>query len=192
LIDVFGSSLTYASSGAVYGTSTQTLHSVRDPTFGLDPYTTLKLIHEEMVLDTGGRVLRFSNIFGPTMSEDTVIAKLSQQIRGNLQIPLQQNAVRDYLFVEEAVRAISLTLAKKTPPILNIATGLGRDVNQLVGEIAQVLEIRELRIVREAERQPINCNVLSITETKNVLGWHPSLDFKNQIRRTLFVEKQEK
>lgn len=192
LIDVFGSSLTYASSGAVYGTSTQTLHSVRDPTFGLDPYTTLKLIHEEMVLDTGGGVLRFSNIFGPTMSEDTVIAKLSQQIRGNLQIPLQQNAVRDYLFVEEAVRAISLTLAKKTPPILNIATGLGRDVNQLVGEIAQVLEIRELRIVREAERQPINCNVLSITETKNVLGWHPSLDFKNQIRRTLFVEKQEK
>jgi nucleoside-diphosphate-sugar epimerase len=75
---------------------------------------------------------------------------------------------------------------------MNIATGLGRDVNQLVGEIAQVLEIRELRIVREAERQPINCNVLSITETKNVLGWHPSLDFRNQIRRTLFVEKQEK
>jgi nucleoside-diphosphate-sugar epimerase len=189
LIEVFGSNLIYASSGAVYGTSSRGLHPVHDPTYGLDPYTTLKLMHEQMVLASGGRVLRFSNIFGPMMSEETVIPRLSQQIGGNLPIQLHQNAIRDYLYVDDAVRAISLTLVKETPSIMNIGTGIGRDIINLVKDIAQVLEIKDYSIVSDSGKPIMNCNVLSVTGTINALGWHPSLDFKNQISRTLFVEK---
>ncbi len=192
LIEVFGSNLIYASSGAVYGTSSSDFHSVNDPTYGLDPYTILKLKHEQMVLASGGRVLRLSNIFGPMMSQETVIPRLARQIKENLPIQLQQNAIRDYLYVEDATRAISLTLVKETPSIMNIGTGVGRDIVQLVGDIAQVLEIKDFRIVRGTEEPIMNCNILSATETLSALDWHPNLDFKSHISRTLFVEKQRK
>lgn len=192
LIKLFGSELIYASSGAVYGISSKESHSVLDPTYGLDPYTTMKLAHEQMVLESGGRVLRLSNIFGPGMSNETAIPRLARQIKDNYPIQLQQNAIRDYLYVEEAARAISSVLERETPPIMNIGTGIGRDIAQLVGDIAQVLEIEDFNLVSEVSEPVTNCLILSIDETVRILDWHPSSDFENQIRRTLFVEKQEK
>lgn len=188
LVDRFESRLVYASSGAVYGKSSLEPHTVLDDTYGYDSYTAMKLRNEDIVMANGGRVLRLANIFGPGMSAETAIPRLTKQIRGNRIINLRQNAIRDYLYVDEAVRAISLATERTTTPILNIGSGVGRDIAGLVGVLARVLGIEDL-IIEEGDSVPvINCSILSVDETVRWLDWHPNLEFADQIERTLVAE----
>ena len=70
----------YASSGAVYGNSSVKPHKVSDDAVSNDSYSSIKLECEKIILDAGGLVARFSNLYGTGMSDNNVVSDIANQM----------------------------------------------------------------------------------------------------------------
>lgn len=191
LTSSLGSRLIYASSGAVYGSHSKRPHTVHDATYAVNPYTSAKLRNESIVLANKGRVVRLSNIFGPGMTKQSVIPKLAEQVQAQQVIELRNNATRDFLFVDEAVVAISKLVGRATPNLINIGSGIGRNIDELTDTIAELLGRRGLIFKQSKSRSLLDCTILSIDDTKVFLDWRPSGNFADQIAWTIQPERRQ-
>jgi len=188
LVNEFGPRLLYASSAAVYGTNSLNPHKVTEGVHSYDAYTEMKIKHEEMVLSEGGRILRLSNIFGPGMSHETVMYRLRRQIQEGAPISVGLNSIRDYLYIDEVVRAIFLTIGKDSPLIMNIGSGCGRSISDLIDSLSQVLRIQVSLAGDEGMQGNLDCSILDIAATTEALDWVPNLDFEGQLSRIFGVK----
>ena len=184
----FGSRLLYASSAAVYGTNSLNPHKVTEGVHPYDSYTEMKIEHEKMVLFQNGKVLRLSNIFGPGMSHETVTFRLRKQIQEGAPISVGSNSVRDYLYIDEAVRAIFLAIKKEHPLIMNIGSGHGRSIVELVTALSRILNIPVSLDYGEDHQRELDCSILDIGETAEALSWVPNLDFEGQLSQMFDME----
>lgn len=188
LVNEFGPRLLYASSAAVYGTNSLSPHKVTEAVHPYDSYTEMKIKHEEMVLSQSGRILRLSNIFGPGMSHETVVYRLRKQIQDGGPILVGSNSIRDYLNIDEVVRAIFLTIRKESPSLMNIGSGVGRSISDLISSLSRVLGIQVSLASDEVSQGKLDCSILDIEATTEALDWEPNLDFEGQLSRIFGVK----
>ena len=85
-------------------------------------YKKSKIECEKIVLKNGGTVLRMTNLYGPGMSSNNVMSDIIKQLHYEEIVLKNFNAMRDFLWIEDAANAIVLANAKKFNDIFNIAS----------------------------------------------------------------------
>lgn len=146
--------IVYASSAAVYGDTITPLISEYSPTNPINAYGADKLgcdLHAEV----GRRIhqlkivgLRFFNVYGPRQDPQSpysgVISIFCERISKGLLVDIYGDGqqVRDFVFVEDAVRALRLAMgsamADPTAAVFNVCTGVGTSINALVTTICRI------------------------------------------------------
>lgn len=150
--------LVFASSGgAIYGEVPQGAAPELGQAAPISPYAnskrTIELYLETYRLQYGlaSTALRYANVYGPRQSahgEAGVIAIfISRLLAGQeVQINARQDTgddggIRDYLFVQDAVRANMAALEGRLPPLVNVATTTGTSTRHLLDTLAGLLNV---------------------------------------------------
>jgi len=187
----------YASTGgALYGEGRQLPATEDHPVNPESPYGASKHTVEHYLymwrvlhgLDF--TVLRYPNIYGPRQNphgEAGVNAIfIGLMLEGKRpRIFGDGNAVRDYLFVSDVVDANVRALDQGGGEIVNLGTGVGTSVNDIVRELKVILNFREDAIYDAPRPGEIQRIYLDASRAKRVLGWEPKVSFAEGLRRTV-------
>jgi UDP-glucose 4-epimerase len=136
-------------------------------------------------------VLRIANPFGERQriatGQGAVTTFLHRAHRGEpIEIWGDGRVVRDYLYVGDVAEALARALEHRGERrVINIGSGVGRDLNDIVAAIEKVLGRPIERRYVPARNFDVPANVLDIRLARAELGWQPATDFKEGLRRTL-------
>jgi len=183
----FNQKIIYASSGAVYGDENKNPCKTDMPVVATDVYSKSKLVNERIVLDSGGTVVRLSNLFGDGMSANNVMSDILRQIPGAGPLRVHDDKpVRDYLPVSDAISAFSLLLENNYCGLVNIGSGIGTSVRALAEIFLSLVGqgYREVIATEPSSRPSIN--ILDISETMRILDWTPTSPLKDQLARLIY------
>src|SRR5262252_1176976 len=127
-------------------------------------------------------VLRYPNVYGPRQNphgEAGVNAIfIGLMLEGKRpRIFGDGNAVRDYLYVSDVVDANVLALDRASGEMLNLGTGIGTSVNDIVRELKAILGFREDAIHDAPRAGEVQRIFLDASRAKRVLGWTPKVAF---------------
>ncbi|HKS09131.1 MAG TPA: NAD-dependent epimerase/dehydratase family protein [Pyrinomonadaceae bacterium] len=147
--------------------------------------------------------LRFGNIYGPLPSRDAELESrvvLNKIVRRALDghpvfLYRNQDCVRDFLYVEDAVRAICAGAAIKKKTFCGkyvVGSGEGRSLFEIVNEIARQVENLgrppvEILFDADAGLEPIEWRefVADYTQLRLASGWDPQIKLREGIELTL-------
>ena len=182
--------IVYASSAIVYGDAERHPHSPQEPVSATSDYARVKLACEEIVSSVGGTCLRFTNLYGPGMSANTVISDVLHQIPGEGALRLRDvEPVRDFLWIEDAARCLVAACRIMPGSILNAGSGCGIAVGD-VARLALDLAGEGLRpVVGAASSGQASYLTLDIIDTRAVLNWMPEVDISTGLFSLLCVNK---
>ncbi len=95
------------------------------------------------------------------------------------------SVVRDYLYVDDLRSAFELTLKNESSFTLNIGSGVGSSINEIIDLLACHFDLAD-RVDRLPGR-PIDVprNVLDISAARSTLGWEPTVALAEGIRRII-------
>lgn len=175
-----------SSGGTVYGVPTATpipeSHAL-SPTnaYGLSKLTFehfLSIYQHHHGLDYN--VLRLSNPYGssqrPGSGQGVIATWMNQILAGDrLEIWGDGSVVRDYLYVDDAVSAIELSV-ESTPSsrIFNVGSGVGNSLSKILGMLEAVTN-QTLNVTYKPHRKlDVPCSILDIVLINKELGWVPT------------------
>ena len=135
-------------------------------------------------------VLRYPNVYGPRQNphgEAGVNAIfIGMMLHGERpRIFGTGEQVRDYVFVGDIVAANLLALDRGAGQMLNIGTGVGTSVLDIVRTINEVLGTRIEPILEAARAGEIQRIYLDASRAKAELGWVPTVSFREGLKRTI-------
>jgi len=187
----------YASTGgALYGEGRQLPATEDHPVNPESPYGASKHTVEhylylwKLLHGLDYTVLRYPNVYGPRQNphgEAGVNAIfIGLMLEGKRpRIFGDGNAVRDYLYVSDVVDANVTALERGSGEMLNLGTGVGTSVNDIVRELQVILEFREDAIFEPARAGEIQRIYLDASRARQVLDWSPQVSFGDGLRRTV-------
>ena len=138
--------------------------------------------------------LRIANPYGKNQTENSAVGAVSlfcQKAICNEQIEVwgDGSVVRDYIYIDDVVSAlISVLNLNKTALPINIGSGIGHSINQILNTIRTVSE-KHLNIKYTASRGfDVPEIFLDITNAKTILGWKPKVSLDQGISMMLSPE----
>jgi UDP-glucose 4-epimerase len=169
----------YVSSAAVYGDS---IARPRRPDEAIAPngsYARAKADCEAEVLARGGTVVRLANLFGPGMARNTVVMDVLSQIPGTGALALRDEApMRDYLWVDDAARAIAAGATRETSGVLNVGTGIGTSAGGLARRALDLAGEGNRPVISTKPSGRVSHLVLDIAATEAALAWSPRMSLE--------------
>lgn len=186
-----------ASSGAAYGEQAQQPVSENAAMHPSSPYAVSKLAAEYYVQAIGALwkiesvALRLFNAYGPHQqlppSHAPVIPRFVQAaIRGgSLVIFGNGKQSRDFVYIDDAVRALTLAATAQNidRACINIGSGAGVTMNQLVDEIESLVNTRVHRLYNEEEGAGVSRLVADISLAEKLLDWKPQVSLREGLAR---------
>lgn len=187
-----------ASTVHVYGNSPLPYRE-DDPARPSRPYETSKtcidLVAQSYADTYGTPVLipRFVNVYGPgdTNMGRIVPKTISSLLRGRQPTMWGGNATRDYLYIDDAIRAYDM-LGKISDSqiernrIFNFATGHPVTARKMITSIIELtgkkMAIKKIMSGRENE---LDKQEVSWAKAKNVLGWKPRVKLSEGLEKTI-------
>jgi UDP-glucose 4-epimerase len=182
--------------GAIYGEQDYFPADESHPLRPLSPYGITKLTTEKYLYfyqDTYGlsySILRYANVYGPRQNphgEAGVVAIFSEKILEGEQPVINGDGLqtRDYVFINDVVKANELVLDKGQNMIYNIGTGIETDVNQLFQMIVkysgkEIPEKHGAAKPGEQKRSVLNAGLIG-----SELGWQPRFGLEEGIEMTV-------
>jgi dTDP-L-rhamnose 4-epimerase len=170
-------------------------------------YGLTKQVQEQMVLmyastlGINGFALRYQNVYGPGQSLKNpytgILAIFSNQARSNEPIYIFEDGQesRDFVYVDDVVEATvrSVGAPPQRPVALNVGSGVPVTVAEVVSSITGYFASSSVVTVTGAFREgDIRHNCASVQKLKAILGFVPSLPFKDGLREFLaWVSSQE-
>lgn len=185
-----------SSGGAIYGKTHAPVINESHPTVPLSSYGIAKLAIERylaLYYELYGLdyiALRIANPYGPFQRLEShqgiVGVFLGCALKGKpLSVWGDGTVVRDYLFVEDLARAFLAAMeTASSEKIINIGSGAGLSVNKLIASLRRVTGKPLPVQYCSAREQEIPHSVLDITRARQVLGWTPTVDFEQGLRKT--------
>ncbi len=186
-----------SSGGTVYGVPAAVPIAEDAPTDPISAYGINKLMVEkylQLYAHLGGAsaiTLRVANPFGPYQSplrrQGLVTATIAKVLAGQpVEVWGDGLVVRDYLYVTDLVEAMVAAAQYDGPErVMNIGSGVGRSVLDVIGAVGAVLGRSSPPIIRKASRQAdVPVNVLDISRARHALAWTPRTDWHQGLRRT--------
>jgi UDP-glucose 4-epimerase len=135
-------------------------------------------------------VLRYPNVYGPRQNPhgeagvNAIFIGLMLQGKSP-HIFGSGEQVRDYLYVEDVVRANVLALAGGSGELLNLGTGVGTSVNDIFRELKAIFGFAGDPVYEAARPGEVQRIYLDASRAKQVLGWAPEVAFPEGLRRTV-------
>ena len=175
----------YASSAAVYGDQATHPRDVGETLAPGTVYARAKLKCEDDVIAAGGSVARLSNLYGPGLAKESLIAEMLAQIpgKGALQVRAVE-PVRDYLWVEDGARGVADLAMQRVPGTFNFGSGRGVSVGDL-GKMLLACAGEDRAISAAAPARRPSTLVLDVSRTKVKLGWSPQVPLESGLKRML-------
>jgi nucleoside-diphosphate-sugar epimerase len=153
------------------------------PSDSSDLYNLSKLMGESLCYATGRskvKIARLSNIFGKGMSSDGFISSLIETARRDGRVVIGQSAdsAKDYLHVDDAVKALFLILENGSSRLYNVAAG--RNISH--GAIANCLNACGVDVVFSPLSKTFDFPEISISRLRTEFPFMPAMglcDFIN-------------
>lgn len=190
-----------ASSGAVYGE--QEIDQVNENMLPnpSSPYAVSKLAAENYVRTIGDLwnietvSLRIFNAYGPGQAipptHAPVIPQFVRQILGDGSLIIHEmgEQIRDYIYVDDVVRALvaAATAEHINRQVINIGTGIGTSINQLVTSIERVTGRKAQRIINPSISGGVSVLVADTTRAKKLLDFKPQVTLEEGL--TWLIER---
>jgi UDP-glucose 4-epimerase len=135
-------------------------------------------------------VLRYPNVFGPRQNphgEAGVNAIfIGLMLEGKRpRIFGTGDQVRDYLYVADVVEGNVLALDRASGEMLNLGTGVGTSVNDIVRELNVILGTRIEPIYEPARPGEVQRIYLDASRAAKSLGWKPRTSFRDGLKQTV-------
>jgi nucleoside-diphosphate-sugar epimerase len=184
--------IVYASSAIVYGDAKKYLRQPEELVTATSDYIRVKIACEEIISNVGGTCLRFANLYGPGMGENSVISDILRQIPGDGPLKLRDvSPTRDFLWIEDAARCLSAACRTMPGGVLNAGSGC----SMAVGDVARLA----LTLAGESSRPVIGMGssgrasylTLDITKTRSTLNWSPEVDISTGLSSLLRMKKND-
>ena len=188
--------LVFASSVGVYGRPNRLPANEESALKPIYSYSIAKVCAEQY-LDFYARIhglayhsLRYSNVYGPRQpiyGEVGVVAIFTERLKhgDNLTVFGDGEHVRDFIYIYDAVEATVRSASVSDNHVLNIASGKGTTVNELV-KIYRTLSGDAFTVEHKAERVgELGKFFCKIDKTRDTLEWTPEVDMKQGIGKTL-------
>lgn len=101
-----------------------------------------------------------------------------------LQVWGDGEAIRDYIFIDDAVNALfHLGQYKGKKHIFNVGSGIGYSINQIIELIVKELEIQKPVTEYLPERMcDVKKNILDISKIEREVGWKPKITIEKGIK----------
>ena len=187
-----------ASTVHVYGDAPRPYHE-HEPARPSRPYETSKTCVDliaQSYADTYRLpvlIARFANIYGPGDANETrIIPKtITSLLRGEKPTLWGGSATRDYLYIDDAIRAYDLlgSLSDKKMQrnrVYNFATGKLVTARQLIGMIIRIMgRSAEITRVRNGREQEIIRQEVDWSKAKALLSWAPKVSLADGLQKTI-------
>lgn len=134
------------------------------------------------------RVIRMTNNYGPFQHFEKLVPKTINRALFNQKIPIYGAGLqwRDWLYVEDTVKAISLIIEKGKLPIYHIAANnerrnidIVKTILKKVGRSEKLLEFVDDRPAHDFSYS-LDCSLI-----KKELGWKPEVSFDEGLEKTI-------
>jgi len=136
-------------------------------------------------------VLRVANPFGPYQlpgrGQGLIATLIARRLSGRpVDIWGDGMVIRDFFHVADLVdAALAAAAYGGRERVLNVGSGIGRSVRDVVGAIDAMLGLEGAEVVHRAGRAvDVPINVLDIGRIRRVLGWAPRMDWLKGLRDT--------
>lgn len=133
-------------------------------------------------------ILRVSNPYGPGQNiygnQGLIAVAMGCALDGRaLNVIGKGDSVRDYVFIDDVIDAM-LRATTAAPQVMNISSGAGRCVNDVIAAIDAVSG-RPLKRIEIPERAgDVKVSILDNSRARTALGWSPQVGFEDGIART--------
>ena len=172
LLDKGFAHVVYGSSAVVYGDRNPTPRHPHEEPAPTDPYGSAKLACELIVLEANGIAARLSNVYGPSMSSKNVLSDVLCQIPGDGPLSVRLDSpVRDFLWIEDAVRGLADMALSDGAGVFNLASGIGTSVGDLAQLALDIAGQPERRVVAQERHETTSSIVLDVAATTAAFGW---------------------
>jgi NAD dependent epimerase/dehydratase len=190
--------IVHTSTSEVYGTAQTVPIGERHPLHSQSPYAATKVAADQLALSfqrsfgTPVVIARPFNTYGPRQSARAVIPTIVTQALARDVIELGATSpTRDFLYVEDTVAGIARCGESEgvDGEVINLGTGTEASIAEVAARVLRMLD-REVPIELDEQRlRPPDSEVERLladtTKAKQLLGWEPSIDLDEGLRRTI-------
>jgi UDP-glucose 4-epimerase len=190
--------------GAIYGEQDYLPADEKHPAHPLSPYGVAKLtiekylnyFHKTYGLDFIS--LRYSNVYGPRqnpLGEAGVVAIFAEKLLTDKETVINGDGkqTRDFVFVEDVVKANLLALDYPRSDIFNIGTGIETNINSVFRILKEEIGSKQEEMHGPVVPGDLERNALSYARAEKFLGWKPKFDLKQGISLTVdYFQKMKK
>src|SRR5690606_30196591 len=170
--------------GAVYGEQNYFPADENHPASPLSPYGISKLSVEKYLYfysvqyNLNYTILRYANIYGPRQNphgEAGVVAIFTMKLLNDEQPIINGSGkqTRDYVFVDDVVKANLLTLNDTSNEVYNIGTGKETDVNELFNKLNKITKKNKEEIHGPAAPGEQMRSVITSDKIYKKFNWRP-------------------
>jgi len=182
--------------GAIYGDNVKIPTPETEIPNPISPYGIAKL-SVERYLDFFSKEygleyvsLRYSNVYGPRQDpygEAGVVAIFTNRMLKGEKVTIFGDGeyVRDYVYVDDVVRANILAMEKGKNVVLNIGTGRGTTVNELFKMLKSITGYSDEPEYAPPRKGDVRKSILDCSKAKEILGWEPKVSLEEGLRRTV-------
>jgi UDP-glucose 4-epimerase len=138
----------FTSTSEIYGNNASPFHEELLP-MPVSPYSLTKVMAENLIKTFGQQyhqnftILRLFNFYGENMSEDFFISQMINSLkRGEDFLMTKGEQSRDFLFIEDVIRALTLTALNPAAynETFNVCSGIGSSLASLASFVNQKME----------------------------------------------------
>ncbi|OFW57720.1 MAG: hypothetical protein A2W01_02530 [Candidatus Solincola sediminis] len=185
-----------SSGGCVYGEPDSLPVAETAGRFPDSPYGVSKNVAEEYIRyyersrGISSCTLALSNVYGPRQNasgEAGVVAIfIGKMLAGeDCAIFGSGEQTRDFVFVEDVVRAYVAALEKGEGKFINIGTSLQTSINELYKRIAELLDVEPDPQYLPAREGELDHIALNADKANRILSWKPELSLDQGLARTV-------
>ena len=186
-----------SSGGTVYGTPKEVPIKETHPTNPECSYGITKLTIEkylQLYMDLKGLqtcTLRLANPYGKYQRYKAIQGVIPvfcyKALKGEpIQIWGDGTVKRDFIAIEDTVRAISMAIDSPTATgVFNIGGGGAFSLNEILDCIEQIIGKKLIREYGESRPFDVPISYLDISKAEQILGWKPEIDVKTGIGSTI-------
>jgi len=188
--------------GAVYGEQEYFPADESHPTNPVSPYGITKLSIEKYLYfykneyGLNYTILRYANVYGPRQNpfgEAGVVAIFATKLlkKENPVINGEGKQTRDYVFVEDVVKANVLALRLDGSDIFNVGTGIETSVNELFTKLNSVAGNRAKEKHGPAPKGEQMRSVITSEKLFKKFNWRPSIKIDEGLEKTFHSFKSK-
>lgn len=141
-------------------------------------------------------VIRLANPYGPyhqNLTQGLINVIINKSINAEaLEIWGDGKVERDYIYIDDAVAALSLAKDKETEEkVFNVGSGQSYSICDIINEVEKVSRKNVIKVFKPSRSQDVPINVLDITLARKVLGWEPKIGIAEGINNTYQYQLKE-